>query len=88
MIRLELSREDALYLLDALNTERFRIQDRASEEFSARRNTDQWLYRLGILDSLVHLVDNELNNEHLAPYDVQARHDEAEEALIQQQVNE
>jgi hypothetical protein len=88
MIHLELSREEALYLLDALNTERFRIQDRASEEFSARRNTDQWLYRLGILDSLVHLVDNELNNEHLIPHDVQARHDEAEEALIQQQVNE
>ena len=63
MIRLRLSREDALYLLDALNTERFRIQDRAAEAFSNREPDGQWLYRLGVLDSLTHVVSNEINME-------------------------
>lgn len=66
MIKLELSREDALFLLDAINTERFRIQDRAAEAFEQRKPDAQWLYQLGVLDSLMHALSGEIEAEFQA----------------------
>lgn len=64
-ICITMSREEALFLADAINTERYRVQDRACEAFVERKPDAHWLYRLGCLDSLLYVLDNEIENQFM-----------------------
>lgn len=66
-VSLHLTREEALYLLDALNTERFRLQDRAAECFANREPNERYHYALTCIEYLIQYADSELENQFIQP---------------------
>ena len=65
-IRLVVLREDAIYLMDAINTERFRLQDLALDARAAGKADADYLYRLGCLEEILLSLDSLLDAQFQA----------------------